>query len=222
MNCTDINTHKDDYLNGNLSLLLQGAFDRHLSECKTCSDAIKGLKKVHEALNTLPVPEPSNGFVEGVFREVRRQHPKKSSNQFVAGFATAMAAGFALWFISTLFVVQQQSLPAPNEMTVSLNAAQSVRLMFDAPSNLEQVTLSIKLPENVELTGYSGQSELSWQTSFAKGQNILTLPIMAVEKGMGELTAQLNYGDKVKVFRLVIKTADGGVVNYQIKATTSV
>lgn len=227
MNCEDTKTHKEDYLEGKLSSLQQYAYEQHLLGCRSCSEEVKGMKNLQKMLQGLAVPESSDGFEEDVFKEVRRQYPEKATggfsvNPFVAGFATAMAAGFALWFISTLFVVQQQSLPDANEMMLSMNASQTVRLMFDAPSDIDQVRLTISLPGNIELTGYSGQSEISWQTSITKGQNILSLPIRAVEQGAGKLVAQLNYGDKVKKFHLVIKTLDDGAMSYQIQALESV
>ncbi|RDH80713.1 MAG: hypothetical protein DIZ80_16940 [endosymbiont of Galathealinum brachiosum] len=222
MNCTDINTFKDDYLDGQLPSLQKAVFEQHLIECKNCNETVNASQQILDVMGTLTAPEPADDFVEKMFKEVRKQYPEKSSHHFVAGFATAMAAGFALWFISTIFEVQQQSLPASNEMMISLNTERSVRLMFDAPDNIKQVTLSIKLPDNIELSGFAGQSELSWQTSFTKGPNILTLPIKAVDQGAGELIARLNYGDKLKEFHLVIKTAEDGVVNYQLKPFTSV
>jgi len=217
MNCTDIDKLKDDYLKGQLPVLQHTATEQHLLECESCHASIAASRKILEALKPLSAPEPRKGYVDGLFKEVRKQYPEKSSRHFVAGFATAMAAGFALWFVSTLFEVQQQTLPALNEMTVSLNTTQSVRLMFDAPDDYQRITLSLKLPDNIELKGYAGQSEISWDTSFSKGPNILTLPIKAITKGSGELIARVSYGDKLKAYHLVIKTADNGVVNYQVQ-----
>lgn len=232
MNCTDINTHKDDFFEGKLPLLQQRSFEQHLVECKACNDTINGMRKIQAALYSLSVPEPRNGFVESVFMEVRKQYPEKPSSRlslsrlfsshFAAGFTTAMAAGFILWFVSTLFVVQQPAFSTPSELMISLNDAKSVKLMFDAPDDMELVTLSIDLPENVELIGYTGQTSLSWQTSLTKGHNILTLPIIAIARGKGELLAQLNYGDKVKTFHLMIKTTDDGVENYIFQPVKSV
>lgn len=227
MNCKDINIHKNEFFEGQLSLLQQRAFEQHLVECSSCGTAVNDMRKIQAELYNLAIPEPDNRFVESIFKEVHRQYPETSyrtlkAKPFVAGFSTAIAAGLVLWFLSTLFIVQQQTITRPDEMMISMNTTQSVRLMFDSPSDLEQVTLSIDLPENIELSGYSGQSELSWTTSFEKGKNILSLPVIAIEQGEGELIAQLKYGDKVKVFNLRIITVWQGVVNYHIQPAASV
>jgi len=175
----------------------------------------------------MAISEPGNTYIEGVFKEVRRHYPDTSyrslkAKLFIAGFSTAIAASLVLWFLSTLFIVQQQTITGSDEMMISMNTTQSVRLMFESPSDLDQVTLSIDLPENIELSGYSGQSELSWITSFEKGKNILSLPVIAIEQGEGEIIAQLRYGNKVKVYHLKVKTVGEGVMNYKTHPFASV
>ncbi|MCW9013370.1 MAG: zf-HC2 domain-containing protein [Gammaproteobacteria bacterium] len=221
MNCTEINTHIDDYLDGNLLLQDRQAVEQHLLECQACADKVKGMNFMLASLKDLSVPEATADFEARVFREVRRQYPERSASHFVAGFATAMAAGVALWFASTIFFVPQQSLNTPDVITVAMNDARTVRLLLEAPDDIAQVTLSIGLPANVELTGYPGRNNLTWQTSLKKGQNVLALPIMAIDSGKGELVAQLSYGDKLKTYRLVLKTTENGVMNYQIQPVTS-
>jgi hypothetical protein len=88
--------------------------------------------------------------------------------------------------------------------------------MFDSFEDIQQVNLSIDLPENMDLNGYPGHKTLSWQTSLQKGQNVLALPIMAVSHGQGELLARLSYGEKVKIFRLVLKTSINETQQYQL------
>lgn len=220
MHCTD--EHISEYLDEMLPQLQKQAFEQHLSECKTCSSRVNDMRKILTGLNRMPVAGPSAGFEGRVFKEVRRQHQQQSSNLFLAGFITATAASMALWFLSTLIMVQQQSLPTSDTFTVAMNNTQSIRLLFDAPENIDQVTLSIDIPDNFELSGHSGRSQLSWNTSLIKGQNVLTLPVIAVIEGQGELVARLSYGDKEKTFRITLKTADDGVMNYQVQPVKSV
>jgi hypothetical protein len=165
----------------------------------------------------LPVEEASADFEEKVFAAVRSQYGARSGhsgNRFIAGFATAMAASLALWFASTVYTPQFGE-QAPQVINLAMNQARTVKLVFDAPTDLAEVTLSVELPENIELEGYTGQKQLVWQTSLNKGQNILALPITAIGYGQGELVAQLSYGDKTKQFHLVLKTAGDGALIYQ-------
>jgi len=219
MNCTDIDTHLDDFVDGHLNDDQLAEFEQHIASCKSCAERAHAMKNMLVDLQQLPVEEASPDFERRVFAEVRRQHHRQS-NRFVAGFATAMAASLAIWFASTVYLPE-----APTEqqqvIAVAMNESQTVRLMFEAPADISQVNLSIGLPDNMELNGYPGRRQLSWQTSLKKGQNILALPIMAVDKGQGELVAQLSYGDKIKTIRVVLKTTNDGVMYYQPQAIKS-
>lgn len=221
MNCTDINTQIDDYLAAELNEQDCLSFEQHIAGCANCAQQVGDMKAMLSGLKQLPVPEPSINFEKRVFAEVRRQHKRQQQHHFVTGFATAMAASLAIWFGSTVFVPDAETVKPQEIISVALHETQTVRLMFDAQNDLDQVKLSIALPENMELEGYPGYRELAWETSLTKGQNVLALPVMAVGEGLGELVAQLNYGDKTKTFRVVLKTSNDGVMHYQLEPVRS-
>jgi len=219
MKCTNVQKYLDDYLDDAMSLGEQKAVDSHIEQCASCQQALQTTNAIRLALRSLPVEEASADFEDKVFAEVRshysRRNSRHSSNRFVAGFATAMVAGLALWFTSTVFTPQLEE-QSPQTVMVAMNQTRTVKLMFDAATDLSDVTLKVELPENIELKGYAGQKQLVWQTSLNKGQNILALPVMAIGNGQGELVAQLSYGDKTQRFRILLKTAGDGALIYQI------
>jgi len=223
MKCTDIQKYLDDYLDDAMSLGEQKAVESHIEQCATCQQALEEYRNVRQALRSLPVEDASPDFEAKVFAEVRNHYGahngKHFGNRFVAGFATAMVASLALWFTSTVYSPQfDDTMPqsGPQVVNLAMNQARTVKLMFDAPTDLAGVTLTVELPENIELEGYTGQKQLVWQTNLNKGQNILALPVIAIGNGQGELVAQLNYGDKTQRFRIVLKTASDGALIYQI------
>jgi hypothetical protein len=221
MNCTDVQTDLDDYIDGDLPFNEKKAVELHLSNCVSCQQSFDEFKAIRQALNTLPVEQASADFESRVFSEVRSQYAERSrgtrrfGNRFTAGFVTAVAASVVLWFTSTVFlpVLDDQQ---PQIINVAMNQTHKVRLMFDAPADLDQVTLSLELPDNIELEGYTGQRQLVWQTSLKQGENILALPVTAIGSGQGELVAKLSYGDRLKQFRILLRTTDDGAFNDQI------
>lgn len=223
MKCTELQKYLDDYLDDAMSVAEKKAAEAHIENCVSCQQALEQHKTVRLALRSLPVVEPTADFEAKVFAVVHGQYSAgsgHSGNRFVAGFATAMVASLAIWFASTIYTppvdeyARQEQ--APQTIKLAMNQARIVKLVFDAPTDLAEVTLSVDLPENIELEGYAGQKQLVWQTNLNKGQNILALPVMATGKGHGELVAQLSYGDKTKQFHIVLKTADDGALFYQI------
>jgi len=222
MNCTDINTLLDDYLDNDLLVHEQHAIEMHINSCSACQQSKQEAQRVREALASLPVVEASADFEQRVFAQVRKQNQgAQHDRRFLTGFVTALAASVFLWVATPMMFAPQESLDGSNIISVAMNETRPVRLLFDAPDNIAQVTLSIELPANVELKGYTGRSQLSWNTSLKKGQNVLALPINAIEAGKGELIAHLSYGDKTKTYRLILKTTDNGVMSYHIQSVTS-
>lgn len=222
MNCTDINTLLDDYLDNDLLVHEQRAIELHIDDCTACQQSVREAQAVREALASLPMVEASDDFESKVFAQVRKQNrDSRHDRRFLNGFVTAVAASVFLWVATPMILAPKQSLDSANVIAVAMNEMRPVRLLFDAPDSIAQVTLSIELPANVELKGYPGRSQLSWNTSLKKGQNVLALPINAIEAGKGELIAHLSYGNTIKTYRLILKTTDNGVMSYQIQPVTS-
>lgn len=218
MKCTDVQKYLDDYLDGAMSLGEQNAVEAHIENCAFCQQELDACKSVRQALNALPVEEASADFEENVFSAVRRQygrHGRHSGGRFAAGFATAIAASLALWFASTMYTPQFDE-GEQHVVNLAMNQTRTVKLVFDAPKDLAEVTLKVELPENIELEGYAGKKQLVWQTSLVSGQNILALPIIATGNAQGELLAQLTYGDKTKQLHIVLRTGSNGALIYQI------
>lgn len=233
MKCTDIEKYLDDYLDDVMSLGEHKAVEAHMKRCTSCQHMLKEATTLRQTLRSLPVEEVSPDFEEKIFEAARshyNRHDNQASNRFIAGFSTAIAASLALWFASTIYTPQntqaitQASNTAGSSSVISLAMSQSrmVKLVFDAPTDLSDVTLSVELPDNIELEGYTGRKQLAWQTSLSKGQNILTLPVIAIGNGQGTLVAQLNYGGKTKQFHLILKTDSDGAQVYQINPLPTV
>jgi len=162
----------------------------------------------------MPVKYADKGFEQRVLNKVHNRHSKQGNSHFFTGFATAMAASLAVWFAVSLF---QPDVTEQNTTVVNLeiNAPHTIKLKFDAPAKLSQVTLSIELPDHVELSDYPGRKTLSWQTSFNKGSNILLLPVKAIDNGKGTLIAHIKYGNKTKRFSITLNSNTNGVWLYK-------
>lgn len=220
MNCKDIYIHIDDFLSGELDRQETTLFEQHLATCKTCQDQIGQRQVMLDMLGNLPYEEPDEDFSQRAFDKVKRLHQPHSKRHFAAGFATALAASLVIWFVSTVFI-PVANMHQPQEVTLTLNTTTDVRLMFDANEDLENVRLSLNLPANMQLKGFPGQHQISWETRLKKGPNVLRLPIDVTNAGDGELIARLHYGDKMKTFKLLLKTTNDGAQVHLIHTGTS-
>lgn len=215
MNCTEITTLIDDYIDCELTPSMRQAFESHVSSCAACQKQLDRSKHMLSALANLPIEPPSEHFEQRVFSEVRHKYNRKHHYTFAAGFATAIAASFMLWFVSNIFFMPPETPETP-AISIAMHEIRTVRLMIDAGVDIKQAQLSIDLPENMRIDGYPQNTQLSWQTDLSQGHNVLSLPLIAVEHGEGELVARLTYGEKTREYRIAIKTSDDGVLNYQL------
>jgi hypothetical protein len=161
-----------------------------------------------ELLKDYPVPEAQAGFYDQALVQAAHQGTQRQRNRWLmTGFGSAIAAGLAIWVITAILMTTPQlpdAEPAIPGVTIALAQEQTVRLVFASASALDSATLTVSLPEGIELAGFPGQREITWETSLEKGKNLLPLTLIALTPAGGELLATLEHEDRNRTFRLLV------------------
>ncbi len=171
------------------------------------------LNKEDQALQALlkdcPVPEAPAGFYDQALARATHEGSRRQRNRWImTGFGSAVAAGIALWFIGGFFLntpdvaVTDPGIPG---VTMTLEEPRTVNLVFASAAPLDSAVLTVTLPDGIELAGFPGQREISWQTSLKEGKNLLPLQLIAVSPVGGEVLARLEHRDRNRTFRLRIE-----------------
>ncbi len=155
------------------------------------------------------VAGPRDGFFDHALDVAAREGSRARryqtrSRTWGIGVGSALVAGIAVWLVSGLLLKTPQ-LDRPNKidgLTIALNEARTVNLMFVSADALEDATLVVQLPPGVEVAGYAGRSEIRWSTQLQQGKNILPLQLIATDGHGGELLARVEHASKQKTFRL--------------------
>lgn len=206
MNCNQFNKMMDDYIDGALSTIQLGHMQPHLNHCEKCRHLFTQAQSLTMALKNITVPPAKAGYEQRMLTFLENKPAQKThfQNWLVAGFGSAIAATFTLW----LTFSPQSTLSTNAENVASINLfvkkEKTVDLIFNLPNELAEATLTIELPDKVEVSGYPGKRQLSWNTSFKKGANRLALPIIASEANKGFLIARLKTKGTTKIFRVKI------------------
>lgn len=208
MDCRSFALRVDDWLDGRLSLAERQSMQSHLLSCPGCRRGYEDAGALRAALRTLPAPALRPGFAGQALAKAAAAPAR--GRQAVLGMALAASVVLGLGVAAILFALR----PEPAQVqTLFLTARQpeNVRLVFNAGKPLRGATLSLSLPESVEIVGYGERRELTWQTDLHEGENLLRLPLVAHGAAGGELVARLTHGSGGKTFRLKIKVrgADG-------------
>jgi hypothetical protein len=206
MDCRSFALQVDDWLDGRLDVAHGRSMQTHVDSCSACRRGYGDAGALRTALRMLTAPAVRPGFAEQALARVAAASPR--GRQAVLGMALAASFVLGLGVAVILFAMR----PEPVH-TVVLTAQQpeSVRLMFNAAKALPDATLSLTLPENVEIVGYGDRRELTWTTDLREGGNLLRLPLVVRGATGGELVARVSSGTSSRTFRLKIevRSADG-------------
>jgi hypothetical protein len=157
-------------------------------------------------LKDYPMPNAAAGFYDRALVRATHEGTRRQRNRWLlTGFGSAIAATIAAWLIGGM-LLGTPGVPAPDAgipgVTIALEQPRTVNLVFASAATLDSALLTVSLPEGVELAGFPGQREISWETSLKEGRNLLPLTLVALTPTGGELLARLEHDDHARTFRL--------------------
>ncbi|MCW9024478.1 MAG: zf-HC2 domain-containing protein [Gammaproteobacteria bacterium] len=208
MSCQYVKQRCDEYIDNSLSEVENMIFKEHLDKCPTCHEQIQQAQQIREALHNMDIPPMRSEFAQQVINNAVQHHETAKPNLY-KGLSLALAASLVFVAMTGLYFNQPVIEDSP-AIVIGLNQTKNVKLLFDAKDNIDNVSISIELSENLTLAGYNNSKLISWNSQLQKGQNVLALPIMATEFGKGEVIARLEHGGKNKTFLIQINTQQGG------------
>lgn len=85
---------------------------------------------------------------------------------------------------------------------MTLEEPRTINLVFASTQALDDATLTVQLPDGIEISGFPGQREVTWQTSLKTGKNLLPLRLIATSPVGGEVHATLIHNDRGRTFRI--------------------
>lgn len=202
MNCSNVASRLDDYLDGRLDVRDEESMQRHLEACPGCRRALERTLALAVALRSLPAPAPRPGFLEEALSRAAARRASRWPLPALA-LAATLVLGLALGALLA-------SRADDQAVHLALEQPQTVRLVFHSAQPLAGATLSLSVPPNVEIVGYGGRRELTWRTELRQGANYLRLPLVARGRASGELMATLSHGEATRIFRLKIEVKPAG------------
>ena len=155
-----------------------------------------------------PVPMPGAGFYDQALVRATHEGSRRQRNRWMlTGFGAAIAATIAVWVVGGI-LLGAPGLPdaaggaAIPGITIALEEPRTVNLVFGSATSLDAAVLTVSLPDGIELEGFPGQREITWETSLNEGKNLLPLRLIATGTAGGELLARLEHDDRDRIFRL--------------------
>lgn len=163
-------------------------------------------QRLLELLKDLPVPEADQEYYDRALVRAAHEGTRRQRNRWImTGFASAAAAGIVILLAGGLFPAADMPVPGVEPIpgvSIAMAGPETVNLVFASAEALDNATLTLSLPEGIELEGFPGRREIRWQTSLSAGRNLLPLDLVAVTPGGGEVVATLAHDSRERTFRL--------------------
>lgn len=163
-------------------------------------------REIRALLRDYPMPEATAGYFDQALVRATHEGSRRQRHRWMmAGFGSAIAAGLALWVVGGFFLtapdlpIAEPTIPG---ITMTLEEPRTINLVFSSTEPLDTATLTVQLPDGIEMSGFPGQREVTWQTSLNAGKNLLPLKLIATSPLGGEVYATLRHNDRGRTFRL--------------------
>lgn len=210
MTCEQLNEKLDDFVDGNLEQAERAALDEHVAACADCQRLIDEARRLQVLLKEYgesDVTAPATTFFDQALAKAAHTGTRRERNRYwLKGFGSAIAASVALFAVTLMFM----KTPDPTAVngipgvTIALEQPQTVNLVFASASELVDATLTVMLPDGIDVAGFEGQREITWVTTLQEGKNVLPLQLIATSPRGGELLATLQHEDDDRTFRLQV------------------
>ena len=86
--------------------------------------------------------------------------------------------------------------------TMNLHAPKTVKMIVLASRDMKNATVTVELPEHLEIEGFPGRRSISWDTDLYKGKNLLALPIIAKTIGKEQIITRIVHESKSKLLKM--------------------
>ena len=209
MTCTQLTTQLDDYVDGHMDHAAAAALATHIESCDDCHRALAREHGLRESLKDYAesgMPHPDAAFFDRALAKTPQNGIRRQRNRWVlTGVGGTIAAGLVLWMLGGMFLktpeIPQSAIPA---IAMTLEEPRTLNLVFSSATALANATMTVVLPQGVEVEGFAGQQEITWMTSLSEGKNVLPLTLIATSPRGGELMATLRHDGDDKTFRVHI------------------
>ena len=168
-------------------------------------------QEVLALLRDYPMANASTGFYDQALARATHEGTRRQRNRWMmTGFGSAIAAGLVLWLIGGFFLTAP-NLPEPDAsipgIAMTLEEPRTINLMFASETAMASATLTVTLPDGIELAGFPGQRKIAWETSLVAGKNYLPLELIALTPVGGEVLARIEHDNRDRTFRLRIEVS---------------
>lgn len=209
MNCSDLIERIPALASGLMPAGEREACLAHVAGCEACADALRGGEAM-QFLRRRDAGAAPEGLFQRVLDEVSdRQEASVAGRRFWLGTAVGGAiAASLLAVVMMLGVLVRPVDVAPQfaEFRVSVEQPRVMHVAIETEQALAGAEISVLLSGAVEIEGAGGRREFNWTEDLDAGVNQLSLPLLAIGDGGGQMLVRLTHPDSEQIFVIDLPT----------------
>jgi hypothetical protein len=209
MNCESVTGNIPAIVSGGLSAERLADSRRHIAECRSCCEALRGAEAFAILKRRETGVPPADLFDRIRAGLVRRPARTWADRRFWqgTGFGGAIAASLLAITVTMGWIGPPAAgTPEVGEFTVALRQPQMMDIAIEADRPLQNARISVFLAGGIELDGYGDRRELSWAADLKAGVNRLSLPVIALDERGGRVLVRLVHPQSEQMFVVRLKT----------------
>jgi len=201
MKCHKVKENIDEMIAGRLSERDTSEVIAHLECCQSCHAYLEK----RQAMLSLLTRFPSHLVdTQAELASLKQSHQVWSTPQHRWAFG-ALAAGFAVFMV---FWLAPFNLPEEDAMVRGVIAYQgetkTINFLFNSHHKIDNVRFSVTVPPTIELKGYAGKQQLTWRGKLIKGDNLLSIPIIAKGPAQSGISMSIEHENTRKFVNLMV------------------
>jgi anti-sigma factor RsiW len=181
----------------------------HAAACDACRYAVEAVQYLRaEGLSAVPRMR-GEAFAHAMAVATKSAAPREARIATFwsgLGLGAALAAGIAVAIVMLMPGLDSSQDSATPQLTLAANEARDISISVASTEALEEAEIHVMLSGPIELRGYEGRRELRWRANLDRGDNQLTLPLVAKGMGTGQLLVEVVHGEKRRTFVVDIKS----------------
>ena len=219
MNCDQAKALINAYIDKSLSADDVVAFESHCADCDDCKRELDALSRQKQLLASLPAVELDTELRKRLFDTAVKQvdaDPVEAKTTSMPSVVYRFAAAAMISAIALFAAMPYISTPEGEDkyMVLVSDQVQTITVAIESEQAIDMVKMHVELSDNLELKGFGSKRQVNWDAGLKKGVNVISLPIIGIAQGEGDITTRVQINGNEKVMHIKTQYRQPGNVYY--------
>jgi len=219
MNCDEAKALINAYIDQSISADDVVTLESHCAVCVECKHEVDALLRQKQLLASLPAVELDTVVKKRLFDTAVKQadaDPVEAKSTSMPSVVYRFAAAAMISAIALFTAMPYITTPEGEGkyMVMVSDQVQTITVAIESEQAIDMVKMHVELSDNLELKGFGSKRQVNWDAGLKKGVNVISLPIIGIAQGEGDITTRVKINGNEKVMHIKTQYRQPGNVYY--------